>query len=143
MTQLSPTALEGAADQLRRLEQGGKRLNDWSMLPKATKRKWCDKATAAITAYLAQAGKEGWVMVPKEASARIIAAAFPSTDRDVLSGDDLKTGAAAIMILEGPADLGAITGPAVKEAAAMCKDYRTMLAAAQNGGDLPAPPMGK
>lgn len=63
MTPISSTALEEAADRLRWLEQGGKRLNDWSTLPKATKRKWCDKATAAITAYLAQAGKEGWVMV--------------------------------------------------------------------------------
>lgn len=44
--------VEAVADTLRRLEQGGKRLNDWKNLPKATKRKWCDKVTAAITAYL-------------------------------------------------------------------------------------------
>lgn len=126
---LSPTALEAACTAW--LENA----SDYTRLDTSI--------SAAITAYLAQMEKEGRVMVPTNATAQMIAAAFPSTDRDVLSSEDLKTGAAAIMILEGPADLGAITGPAVKEAAAMCKDYRSMLAAAQNGGDLPAPPRGE
>lgn len=34
------------------------------------------EAAAAITAYLAQAGKEGWVMVPKEASKEVVNAAL-------------------------------------------------------------------
>jgi hypothetical protein len=141
---LLPTPLEEAAKKLDPDAFAVDEFGSYALVSGSSRRASArTHATAAITAYLAQAEKEGWVMVPTNATAQMIAAAFPSTDRDVLSSEDLKTGAAAIMILEGPADLGAITGPAVKEAAAMCKDYRTMLAAAQNGGDIPAPPMGK
>lgn len=73
--------------------------------------------------------------MPCEATPEMIAAAFPATDRDILSHDDLKAGAAAIMILEGVADLGSITGPAVREAASMRKDYRAMINAAQPAED--------
>jgi len=78
---------------------------------------------------------EGMVLAPKEPTAKMIAAAFPTTDRDVSSRDDLKIGAEAIMILEGGRDCGSITGPAVREAASMCKDYRAMLSAHQADED--------
>lgn len=63
MTTLLPTALEAAAkavlvemDDRGLLKDVGDDLFD--EIKNAV-------ATAAITAYLAQAGKEGWVMVPK------------------------------------------------------------------------------
>lgn len=71
MTQLSPTALEAAAKQLD--------PDAWdSNAPGADDRREDARimATAAITAYLAQAGKEGWVMVPKEASEEVVNAAL-------------------------------------------------------------------
>lgn len=71
MTQLSPTALEEAADRLRHVERGGSRLDPWASLSPAKKRLWCDKVTAAITAYLAQMEKEGWVLVPKHATGMV------------------------------------------------------------------------
>lgn len=59
MTQLSPTALESAAKAV--VEARSKLVNGSGvMLPSDSL-----YATTAITAYLAQAEKEGWVMVRK------------------------------------------------------------------------------
>lgn len=77
MTQLSPTALEEAAKAIsistgdepskltyaREMQCSG---NDRE--PQYRWQYWTEHATAAITAYLAQAGKEGWVMVPRTLS---------------------------------------------------------------------------
>ena len=54
MTQLSPTALKAA--RVAWLESA----SDYTRLDTSI--------SAAITAYLAQAGKEGWVMVPRTLS---------------------------------------------------------------------------
>lgn len=75
---------------------------------------------------------DGLCLVPKEPTAKMIAAAFP-TEGERSPPDDMKIGAEAILILEGGRDCGSITGPAVIEAASMCKDYRAMLAAASDG----------
>ncbi len=60
MTPLSPTALEAAAKATCESMHGNcnnaEYISDY----------YTQHATAAITAYLAQAGKEGWVMVPKD-----------------------------------------------------------------------------
>lgn len=87
---------------------------------------WMACAQAAITAALAVGGL---CLVPREPTAQMIAAAFP-TEGERPPPDDMKIGAAAIMILEGGRDCGPITGQAVIEAASMCKDYRKMIAAA-------------
>lgn len=89
-------------------------------------------AEAAITAYLTALAVDGLCLVPKEPTAKMIAAAFP-TEGERPPPDDMKIGAEAILILEGGRDCGSITGPAVIEAASMCKDYRAMLAAASDG----------
>jgi len=62
MTQLSPTALEEAAKAYRDVTFNALTLDECR-----------DAATAAITAYLAQREKEGWMMVPVD---RISASAF-------------------------------------------------------------------
>lgn len=67
MTQLSPTALEAAAKAMHSTES-------WSSFWSTDDARLL--STAAITAYLAQAGKEGWVMVPKEASEEVVNAAL-------------------------------------------------------------------
>lgn len=69
MTQLSPTALEEAAKAA--YDKFNENLigcceTTWSGLSEDVQIRMRDSATAAITAYLAQAEKEGWVMVPKE-----------------------------------------------------------------------------
>lgn len=84
---------------------------------------------SALTAALAV---DGLCLVPKEPTAKMIAAAFP-TEGERPPPDDMKIGAEAILILEGGDDFGSITGPAVIEAASMCKDYRAMVAAASDG----------
>jgi len=56
---LSPTALEEAAKAMHGAEP-------WSSFWSTGDARLL--ATAAITAYLAQAGKEGWVMVPRDPS---------------------------------------------------------------------------
>ncbi|MGX9443894.1 hypothetical protein ACWX0K_15130 [Nitrobacteraceae bacterium UC4446_H13] len=58
---LSPTALEEAAVDIEQFP-----LNIGGYEAKISRDDWKKIATAAITAYLAQAGKEGWVMVPVE-----------------------------------------------------------------------------
>jgi len=58
MTQLSPTALKAA--RVAWLESA----SDYTRLDTSI--------SAAITAYLAQAGKEGWVMVPAEPTEAMI-----------------------------------------------------------------------
>jgi len=83
--QLSPTALEEAAkaisistgdepDKLtyaREMQCSG---NDRE--PQYRWQYWTEHATAAITAYLAQREKEGFVEVPKEASEEVVNAAL-------------------------------------------------------------------
>ena len=40
--------IENAADALRRFEQKGKRLNNFDSLPRATKKKWCQKVLIVL-----------------------------------------------------------------------------------------------
>ena len=111
---LSPTALEEAAKAIsistgdepskltyaREMQCSG---NDRE--PQYRWQYWTEHATAAITSYLAQAGKEGWVMVPVEPSCDQLAAGMEAWGRL----DDAEEEVEAI--------------------------YTEMLAAAQNGGD--------
>ena len=69
MTQLSPTALEEAAKALYR-EFENRPLYAQTQMNGVIAN---ECATAAITAYLAQREKEGWMMVPVD---RISASAF-------------------------------------------------------------------
>ncbi len=70
MTQLSPTALEAAAKAVA--EARSKLVNGSGVtLPSDG-----FYATAAITAYLAQREKEGFVEMPKEASEEVVNAAL-------------------------------------------------------------------
>ncbi len=105
---LSPTALEAAAKVMcREMDDAWKDGRDY----------WKSVATAAITAYLAQAGKEGWVMVPRTLS-------------------DAEVNLA----------LGREADAHVTPMHSMFRDFHNNVvraAAAQNGEDLPAPPMGK
>lgn len=70
MTPLSPTALEEAARDLCKSMHGNcdnaGYISDY----------YTQHATAAITAYLAQREKEGFVEVPKEASEEVVNAAL-------------------------------------------------------------------
>jgi hypothetical protein len=42
--------IDAGAEALRQHEQGGKRLNSWSLLPNSIKRKWRDKAITVLNA---------------------------------------------------------------------------------------------
>lgn len=118
---LSPTPLEEAAKAVEAAELAWKAANGGD---KASCIDCPDevKATAAITAYLAQAEKEGWVMVP----AKPIGWFNPWNDyhgfqqvaEEFEGGDDVYPFYAN-------------------------QKAHDDLAAAQNGGALPAPPMGK
>lgn len=64
MTQLSPTALEEAATKLDPDAFAVDEFGCYALVSAASRRASARiHATAAITAYLAQAEKEGWVMV--------------------------------------------------------------------------------
>lgn len=72
---LSPTALEAAAkavsvstgDEPDKLTYAREmQCSGADREPQYRWQYWTQHATAAITAYLAQAGKEGWVLVPAE-----------------------------------------------------------------------------
>lgn len=102
MTPLSPTALEAAENALYSILDD----DDWTGdRPKTI-------ATAAITAYLAQAEQEGWVLVPVEPTeAMILAGARKARLNDRKMQD----------------------APGYESE---CHDiYAAMLAAAQNGGE--------
>ena len=78
---LSPTALEEAA-KARIIEQYGEDAEDgfgehFSELLEAFKQ----ESATAITAYLAQAEKDGWVMVPKVASDKMVCAALDDFEK--------------------------------------------------------------
>ena len=62
MTTLSPTALEASAKAAYHATPRNKPYDKLTLFKKNMYR---TESTAAITAYLAQAGKEGWVMVHK------------------------------------------------------------------------------
>lgn len=105
---LSPTALEEAAKAMkeqRRAQIEGRR--DWAT--------YDEQATAAITAYLAQAEKEGWMMVPAIPTPAMIDAGTRETEPSPQSDS-----------WYSPIDLS-------DNQAEQC--YRAMLAAAQNGGE--------
>jgi len=95
---LFPTALEEAAKAMHGSQTWSSfwSIDDARLL-----------TTAAITAYLAQAEKEGWVMVPLNMARKVTSIARRNED-----------------------------APEIHE-------LSSLLAAAQNGGDLPAPPKGK
>lgn len=69
VTALSPTALEAAAKAYRDVTFNALTLDECR-----------DAATAAITAYLAQAEKEGWVMVPLNLARRVTSIARRNED---------------------------------------------------------------
>lgn len=94
MTPLSPTALEAAAKAYRDVTFNALTLDECR-----------DAATAAITAYLAQMEKEGFVVVPVEPSCDQLVAGMEAWGRL----DDAEEEVAAI--------------------------YTEMLAAPQNGGE--------
>ena len=88
---LSPTALEEAAKAIA--ASYGEDPDDYASLldicgpnnePLLTWQKYAEQSTAAITAYLAQAGKEGWVMVPRTLSNAEVNLAL-GRDADVFS----------------------------------------------------------
>jgi hypothetical protein len=123
MTQLSPTALEAAAKAIA--EQNG---DDIEAVP-TSKSHWNsesghfggrfrtvnepfrsdyeEQATAAITAYLAQAEKEGWVLVPRDLTPDMIVQGYEHVNRDLCEG----------------------------RGNALNRLWAAMLAAAQNGGE--------
>ena len=77
---LSPTALEEAAKAMHGAEP-------WSSFWSTDDARLL--ATAAITAYLARAEKEGWVMVPKEPSEAMIEAGCDNNPTQWNEGTDL------------------------------------------------------
>lgn len=71
----SPKAIEAAARALRERDMAGRLTIRWECLPSGKKRKWIDRAQAALHAALAV---DGLALVPKEPTAKMIAAAFPT-----------------------------------------------------------------
>lgn len=72
---LSPTALEEAAKAYRDVTFNALTLDECR-----------DASSAAITAYLAQAGKEGWVMVPRDLTPDMIVQGYEHVNRDLCEG---------------------------------------------------------
>lgn len=142
MTPLSPTALEAAAkaveqDLSRDMAAWVERYtgphgcdDDAPEPPKGNYRSTPARlATAAITAYLAQAQKEGWVMVPVEPTRGMVCAYIQSVKSSPKGNPNRGR--------DGKDEwMAAHTEKCSKR-------WRAMLAAAQNGADRPAPPMGK
>lgn len=105
MTPLSPTALEAAAKAFQHAyHEHADTLEGYEAM-----------LAAAITAYLAQAEKEGWVMVPLNPTPAMIDAGTRETEPSPQSD-----------YWFSPIDLS-------DNQAEQC--YRAMLAAAQNGGE--------
>lgn len=118
MTPLSPTALE-AAERAVKTCLASKEVSGYINSPNII-------ATAAITAYLAQAGKEGWVMVPVDR----ISAIWKEAEDCVPTNwcDGLLTGPKASRVpLDCPAVERLLLG--------IIKRIRDKAAAAQNGGE--------
>lgn len=87
MTQLSPTALEEAAKAIA--ASYGEDPDDYASLldicgpnnePLLTWQKYAEQSTAAITAYLAQREKEGFVEVPLNLARRVTSIARRNED---------------------------------------------------------------
>ena len=112
MTQLSPTALEAAAKAMHSTEP-------WSSFWSTDDARLL--ATAAITAYLAQAEKEGWVMVPVEPTRGMVCAYIQSVKSSAKGNPNRGR--------DGKDEwMAAHTEK--------CRNrWRSMLAAAQNGGE--------
>lgn len=96
MTQLSPTALEEAAkaisistgDEPSKLTYAHEmQCTGRDREPQYRWQYWTEHATAAITAYLAQAEKEGWVIVPREPERVVIDRAVAFALNVSLTGD--------------------------------------------------------
>lgn len=134
MTPLSPTALEEAAKAYRDVTFNALTLDECR-----------DAATAAITAYLAQASREGWVMVPAR-TARSLAMFFAWAMQDgPFDGDDLD----GASIQDKAESLGLINATKFDpkkhgdkpwaapgdEWFVIADDVQGLLAAAQNGGE--------
>ena len=101
---LLPTPLEEAAKAAYHATPRNKPYDKLTLFKKNLYR---TEATAAITAYLAQAGKEGWVMVPKD----------PSPNMRFAGADYL------------------LSQKRFVTASDMWPTWKVMLAAAQNGGE--------
>lgn len=108
---LSPTSLEEAAKAAFEVDWE----RPWETAESYELNYYRGVATAAITTYLAQAEKEGWVMVPREATQEMLDAGTRETEPS--PQDDPWYG--SIYLSDNQAE--------------QC--YRAMLAAAQNGGE--------
>jgi len=90
MTQLSPTALEAAAKAIfkRSIYHG---YDDETIASEWARTSYLHRnvATAAITAYLAQREKEGWVMVPLNPTDDMIEAGCANNPTQWNEGTDL------------------------------------------------------
>lgn len=118
MTQLSPTALEAAAKAVYESKLIVKPRAPWDDGISTVTKTFCKQAgEAAITAYLAQAEKEGWVMVPKEPTLGMMSAA----------------GKAVAAYIEKMAASGGVVE--ASDYALRAVIYRAMIAAAQSGGE--------
>lgn len=71
------------------------------------------------------------VLVPKEATPEMLAAAIPVEIDDGVTHGDKVAAAGAVLLLEGSAKLGGISGATVEAAAFLSRDYRAMIAAAE------------
>lgn len=82
-------------------------------------------ARAALEAALAD-----HVVVPREPTVEMLAAAFPCEANEEMSHADKVLGAATCLKLGGGVDMGLLEGEAVKQAAFLARDYRLMISAA-------------
>lgn len=98
----------------------------WAIMNKTERVAWVQNATEAFAVIEAAIEIAGYVVVPKEPTAQMLAMALPTASDP--SHDDKKIGAAAVLLLSGGRvipneDAG------VEAAAQMARDYRAMLAA--------------
>jgi hypothetical protein len=118
MTQLSPTALEAAAKATCESMHGNcnnaEYISDY----------YTQHATAAITAYLAQMEREGFVVVPGEITEAMRWATWIDQSKHVGANEQEARILAGRRMIDNPEQ------KAMDESA-----YRALLAAAQNGGE--------
>lgn len=84
---------------------------------------------AALSAALAAMWQDH-VIVPREPTPEMIAAAVPCEAQEDYGHSAKKIGAAAVLILGGGRNIGEVEGRLVNEAAFLVRDYRAMISAA-------------
>ncbi|MGB3042521.1 MAG: hypothetical protein WBB98_04985 [Xanthobacteraceae bacterium] len=130
MTQLSPTALEAAAKAVYESKLIVKPRAPWDDGISTVTKTFCKQAgEAAITAYLAQVGKEGWVMVPGEITEAMRWATWIDQSRHVGANDQEARVLAGRRMIDNPEQ------KAMDESAYRAMIANRPLAAAQNGGE--------